>query len=49
MEKKTGKIPADGGHRVYFSGKEDKHEQGVGLLFYVSHFRSHYSLFLSYN
>ena len=30
--KKSGEIPADGGHRVYFSGKEDKHEQGVGFL-----------------
>ena len=30
--KKSGEIPTDGGHRVYFSGKEDKHEQGVGFL-----------------
>ena len=30
--KKCGEIPTDGGHRVYFSGKEDKHEQGVGFL-----------------
>ena len=32
--KKSGEIPADGGHRVhmYFRGKEDKHEQGVGFL-----------------
>ena len=29
--KKSGEIPTDGGHRVYFSGKEDKHEQGVGF------------------
>ena len=26
---KSGEIQTDGGHRVYFSGKEDKHEQGV--------------------
>ena len=25
-------IPTDGGHRVYFSGIEDRHEQGVGFL-----------------
>ena len=30
--KKSGEIPTDGGHRMYFSGKEDKHEQGVGFL-----------------
>ena len=30
--KKSGEIPTDGGHRVYFSGKEDKNEQGVGFL-----------------
>ena len=30
--KTSGEIPTDGGHRVYFSGKEDKHEQGVGFL-----------------
>ena len=30
--KKSGEIPPDGGHRVYFSGKEDKHELGVGFL-----------------
>ena len=30
--KKSGEIPTDGGHRVYLSGKEDKHEQGVGFL-----------------
>ena len=30
--KKSGEIPTDGGHRVYFSGNEDKHEQGVGFL-----------------
>ena len=30
--KKSGEIPTDGGHRVYFSGKEDKHEQGVDFL-----------------
>ena len=30
--KKSGEIPTDGSHRVYFSGKEDKYEQGVGFL-----------------
>ena len=30
--KKSGEIPTDRGHRVYFSGKEDKHELGVGFL-----------------
>ena len=30
--KKSGEIPTDGVHRVYFSRKEDKHEQGVGFL-----------------
>ena len=30
--KKSGEIPTDGSHRMYFSGKEDKHEQGVGFL-----------------
>ena len=30
--KKSGEIPTDGDHRVYFSGKEDRHEQGVGFL-----------------
>ena len=30
--KKSGEIPTHGGHRVYFRGKEDKHEQGVGFL-----------------
>ena len=30
--KKSGEIQTDWGHRVYFSGKEDKHEQGVGFL-----------------
>ena len=30
--KKSGEIPTDGSHRVYFGGKEDKHEQGVGFL-----------------
>ena len=30
--KKSGEIPTDGGHRVYFSGKKDKHEQGLGFL-----------------
>ena len=29
---KSGEIPTDGGHRVYSSGKEDNHEQGVGFL-----------------
>ena len=32
--KKSGEIPTVVGHRVYFSGKEDKHEQGVGFLVY---------------
>ena len=30
--KKSGEIPTDGIHRVYFSRKEDKHEQCVGFL-----------------
>ena len=30
-QKKSAEIPTDGGHRVYFSGKEDKHEQGVSF------------------
>ena len=30
--KTSGEIATYGGHRVYFSGKEDKHEQGVGFL-----------------
>ena len=30
--KTSGEISADGGHRVYFGGKEVKHEQGVGFL-----------------
>ena len=30
--KKSGEIPTDGDYRVYFSRKEDKHEQGVGFL-----------------
>ena len=30
--KKSGEIPTDGGRKVYFCGKEDKHEQGVGFL-----------------
>ena len=29
--KKSGEIPTDGGHSVYFSGKEDTHKQGVGF------------------
>ena len=29
---KSEEIPTDGDHRVYFSGNEDKHEQGVGFL-----------------
>ena len=29
--KKSGEIQTDGGDKVYFSGKEDKHE-GVGFL-----------------
>ena len=30
--KHSGDIPTDRGHRVYFSGKEDKREQGVCFL-----------------
>ena len=30
--KKSGEIPTDGVTELYFSGKEDKHEQGVGYL-----------------
>ena len=30
--KTSGEFPTDGCHRVYFSGKEDKHEQGVGFV-----------------
>ena len=30
--KMSREIPTDGGHRMYFSGKEDKHEQGVCFL-----------------
>ena len=30
--KKSGEIPTVGGYRVYFSGKEDRHEQEVGFL-----------------
>ena len=30
--KKSGEIPTDGGHRVYFSGKEDKYEQRGGFV-----------------
>ena len=30
--KNSGEIPTEGGHRVYFSGKEDRPEQGVGFL-----------------
>ena len=30
--KKSGEIPTDGGHGVYFSRKENKHEHGVGFL-----------------
>ena len=30
--KTSGEIPTDGGHRVYFSRNEDKHERGVGFL-----------------
>ena len=29
---KSREIPTDGGHRVDYSRKEDKHEQGVGFL-----------------
>ena len=34
--KKSGEIPTDEGHRVYFSRKEDKHEQGVGFLVHMA-------------
>ena len=30
--KNSGEIPTDGSHRMYFSGKEDRHEQVVGFL-----------------
>ena len=30
--KNSGEILTDGGYRVYFSRKEDKHEEGVGFL-----------------
>ena len=30
--KKSREIPIDGVHRVYFSGKEDKHKQGMGFV-----------------
>ena len=30
--KNSGEIPTDRGHRVYSSGKENKHEQGVRFL-----------------
>ena len=30
--KTSREIPTDGGHNMYFSRKEDKHEQGVGFL-----------------
>ena len=29
---KTGKMSTDDGHKIYFSGEEDKHEYGVGFL-----------------
>ena len=38
--KKSGEIPADRGHRVYFSRKEDKHEQGEGFLVHKDIVRS---------
>ena len=30
--KNFGEMSTDDGHKVYFSGKEDKHEYGVGFL-----------------
>ena len=30
--KKFGEMSADHGHKVYFSGEEDRHEYGVGFL-----------------
>eukprot|EP00745_Piridium_sociabile_P014565 TRINITY_DN21504_c0_g3_i3.p1 TRINITY_DN21504_c0_g3~~TRINITY_DN21504_c0_g3_i3.p1 ORF type:complete len:211 (-),score=34.41 TRINITY_DN21504_c0_g3_i3:29-661(-) len=30
--KKIGEASTDEGHKIYFSGREDKHEQGVGFL-----------------
>ena len=30
--KSFGETSTEGGHKVYFSGKKDKHEQGVGFL-----------------
>ena len=30
--KNFGKTTTDEGHKVFFSGKEDKHEQGIGFL-----------------
>ena len=33
--KKSGEITTDWGNKVYFSGKEDKHEQGVGFLVHM--------------
>ena len=30
--KHFGEMPTDDGHKVYFSGEEDRHEYGVGFL-----------------
>ena len=30
--KNFGEMPTDDGHKVYFSGEEDRHEYGVGFL-----------------
>ena len=30
--KNFGEITTEEGHKVFFSGKEDKHEHGVGFL-----------------
>ena len=38
--KKPGETPTDEGHRVYFSRKEDKHEQGVGFLVHMTTVKS---------
>ena len=32
--KNFGETTAEEGHKVFFSGKEDKHEPGVGFLVY---------------
>ena len=33
--KKFGEMSTDDGHKVYFSGEEDRHEYGVGFLVLV--------------